>query len=248
MVTGAASGIGYAIAERLIAAGGSVVAFDLDSRGLDTAAERFGDAFIPHHGSVTDTRDVQAAVTLAESAMGGVDGLFNVAGGLRPAPVTDLTEDDWDFTIDLVLRSVYLCTKYVAQSMIRAGSGGAIVNVASVNAHLPLFGGSAYAAGKSGADMFGKNAALELARHGIRVNTVLPGLVETPMAGFILENEGIMNEFYANAVLKRPAQPDELAAPAVFLASSDASYITGSSLVVDGGYEIGSYPDLSKHL
>ncbi|WP_040842016.1 SDR family NAD(P)-dependent oxidoreductase [Nocardia brevicatena] len=248
IVTGAASGIGYAIAEQLIAAGGKVVAFDLDSAGLTAAAEKLGDAYISHPGSVTDIGDVQAAVTLAESELDGIDSLFNVAGGLRPAPITELAEDDWDFTVDVVLRSVYLCTKYVARSMIRAGKGGAIVNIASVNAHIPLYGGSAYAAGKAGADMFGKNAALELAPHGIRVNTVLPGLVQTPMAGFILENEQIMSEFYANAVLKRPAQPAELAAPAVFLASGAAGYITGASLVVDGGYEIGSYPDLSKHL
>ncbi|MCK8613124.1 SDR family NAD(P)-dependent oxidoreductase [Gordonia sp. C13] len=248
IVTGAASGIGYAIAERLIADGGSVVAFDLDSGGLDDAAKQLGDNYIAQPGSVTDADDIQAAVARAESDLGGLDSLFNVAGAIRPGPITDLDGETWDFTVDIVLRGVFLCTKYAAQSMIRAGEGGSIVVVSSVNAHIPLYGGSAYAAGKAGADMFAKNAALELGRHGIRVNSVLPGLVDTPMAGFILENEGIMAEFDANAVLKRPAKPSELAAPAVFLASDDASYITGSSLVVDGGYEIGSYPDLSKYL
>lgn len=248
VVTGAASGIGLAIAEQLIAAGGRVLAFDLDGDGLAAAAEKYGRAYVPHVGSVTDTDEVRAAVGKAEAELGGIDSLFNVAGGLRPAPIVGLAEDDWDFTVDVVLRSVYLCTKYVADSMIRAGNGGSIVNIASVNAHIPLYGGSAYAAGKAGADMFAKNAALELGRHGIRVNSVLPGLVQTPMAGFILGDDQIMREFRANAVLKRPAQPAELAAPAVFLASSAAGYITGASLVVDGGYEIGSYPDLSTHL
>jgi NAD(P)-dependent dehydrogenase (short-subunit alcohol dehydrogenase family) len=248
IVTGAASGIGFAIAELLISEGASVVAFDLDTDGLDTAAERLGKNYIPQPGSVTEPEHIQAAVARAEFELGGIDSLFNVAGGLRPAPITEMSEEDWDFTVDLVLRSVYLCTKYVAQSMIRSGSGGSIVNVASLNAHIPLYGGSAYAAGKAGADMFGKSAALELGQHGIRVNTILPGLVDTPMAGFILDNQDIMSEFHSNAVLKRPAKPSELAAPAVFLARREASYITGTSLVVDGGYEIGSYPDLSKHL
>lgn len=248
IVTGAASGIGFAIAELLLSEGGSVLAFDLDTDGLATAAERLGKNYIPHAGSVTEPDHIRAAVARAEFELGSIDSLFNVAGGLRPAPITDLSEEDWDFTVDLVLRSVYLCTKYVATSMIRSGSGGSIVNVASLNAHIPLYGGSAYAAGKAGTEMFSKNAALELGRHGIRVNTILPGLVDTPMAAFILDNQHIMSEFDANAVLKRPAKPSELAAPAVFLASREASYITGTSLVVDGGYEIGSYPDLSQHL
>ena len=170
-----------------------------------------------------------------------------MAGGLRTGTVDQLSEDDWDFTVDLVLKGVFLGTRAASAAMIAGGRGGAIVNISSLNAHVPLYGGSAYAAGKAGVEMFGKNAALELGRHGIRVNTILPGLVNTPMAGFIISNPGIMSEFNANAVLKRPADPRELAAPAVFLASHDASYITGTSLVVDGGYEIGGYPDLSKY-
>ena len=248
IVTGAASGIGLAIAQLLIEGGGRVLALDLDKEKLAVAADRLGDAYRPVDGSVTDLRTVTSAVATAESELGGIDGLFNVAGGLRPAPIVDLAEDDWDFTMDVVLRAVFLCTKYVARSMVASGTGGSIVNIASVNAHMPLFGGSAYAAGKSGVEMFGRNAALELAPHGIRVNTVLPGLVNTPMAAFILENDEIMSEFRANAVIERAAEPAELAAPAVFLASSAASYITGTEIVVDGGYEIGGYPDLSKHL
>ena len=162
IVTGAASGIGYAIAERLIADGGSVVAFDLDSGGLDDAAKQLGDNYIAQPGSVTDANDIQAAVARAESDLGGLDSLFNVAGAIRPGPITDLDGETWDFTVDIVLRGVFLCTKYAAQSMIRAGNGGSIVVVSSVNAHIPLYGGSAYAAGKAGADMFAKNAALEL--------------------------------------------------------------------------------------
>lgn len=247
LVTGAGSGIGLAITERLLAEGTRVVGFDLNAEALQAAAARLGKNFRPHLGSVTNADDVQAAVAATEEHGGRIASLFNVAGGLRAAPLHELSEEDWDFTVDLVLKGVFLCTRYVSASMIKAGSGGAIVNISSVNAHIPLYGGSAYAAGKAGVEMFGKNSALELGRYGIRVNNILPGLVDTPMAGFITSNEGIMDEFRSNAVLKRPALPDELAAPAVFLASNGASYITGTSLSVDGGYEVGSYPDLSKY-
>lgn len=247
LVTGAASGIGLAIAENLVASGIPVVGFDLNHEALDKAAARLGDGFRPCPGSVTDADDVQGAIKATEEHAGRIRSLFNVAGGLRAAPLQDLSEEDWDFTVDLVLKGVFLCTRFAARSMIQAGSGGAIVNISSLNAHIPLYGGSAYAAGKAGVEMFGKNAALELGRYGIRVNTILPGLVDTPLAGFITTNPDIMDEFRANAVLKRPAQPSELAAPAVFLASDAASYITGTSLVVDGGYEVGGYPDLSKY-
>lgn len=247
LVTGAASGIGLAIAELLIAQGTRVVGLDVDADGLATAAGRLGADFLPHVGSVIDDDDIRGAVAAAVSHGGRLASLFNVAGGLRPAPITQLSAADWDFTVDLVLKGTFLCTKHAADAMITAGRGGAIVNISSVNAHIPLYSGSAYSAAKAGVDMFGKSAALELGRHGIRVNTILPGLVDTPLAAFIIQNPGIMAEFSANAVLKRPAQPSELAAPAVFLASGGASYITGATLTVDGGYEVGSYPDLSAY-
>lgn len=247
LVTGAGSGIGLAIAELLVAEGTPVVGFDLNAEALESAAARLGENFKPFVGSVVDATEVRAAVAATEEHGGKIISLFNVAGGLRAAPLHELSEQDWDFTVDLVLKGVFLCTRYASASMIKAGEGGAIVNISSVNAHIPLYGGSAYAAGKAGVEMFGKNSALELGRYGIRVNNILPGLVDTPMAGFIIGNEGIMDEFRSNAVLKRPAQPHELAAPAIFLASDAASYITGTSLSVDGGYEVGSYPDLSKY-
>ncbi|MCJ0891015.1 SDR family NAD(P)-dependent oxidoreductase [Rhodococcus sp. ARC_M5] len=248
LVTGAASGIGRAIAEAVVKSGGRVVAFDLNEDALAAAATEIGTSYIPFTGSVAEEEAVRSAVAFADQEMEGIDSLFNVAGALRPAPIVDMAQQDWDFTLDVVLRGVFLCTKHVAQRMISREACGAIVNVASVNAHLPLYGGSAYSAAKSGVEMFGRNAALELGRFGIRVNTVLPGLVATPMTAFILDNKSIMAEFNANAVLKRPAQPSEIAGPALFLASSAASYITGTGLVVDGGYEIGGYPDLSKYL
>ena len=128
------------------------------------------------------------------------------------------------------------------------GVQGAIVNISSLNAHVPLFGGSAYASGKAGVEMFTKNAALELGRNGIRVNAILPGLVATPLTARFIGNEALYQDYIQRIVLGRAASPEEIAAPTLFLASDEARYVTGTSLVVDGGWEITNYPDLSKYM
>ena len=156
-----------------------------------------------------------------------------------------MSEGDWDFTVDLVLKGIFLSVKHEARAMT---GGGAIVNVASLNAHVPMWFGAAYVAGKAGAEGFTKNAALELGGKGIRVNAILPGLVSTPLTSAFSENEALSKEFEESIVLSRPAAPEEIAKPMLFLASDDASYITGTSLVVDGGWEITGYPDLSKYM
>ncbi|SMX89970.1 short chain dehydrogenase [Brevibacterium sp. Mu109] len=156
-----------------------------------------------------------------------------------------MSEGDWDFTVDLVLKGIFLSVKHEARAMT---GGGAIVNVASLNAHVPMWFGAAYVAGKAGAEGFTKNAALELGGKGIRVNAILPGLVTTPLTNDFSENEALSKEFEESIVLSRPAAPEEIAKPMLFLASDDASYITGTSLVVDGGWEITGYPDLSKYM
>jgi NAD(P)-dependent dehydrogenase (short-subunit alcohol dehydrogenase family) len=165
-----------------------------------------------------------------------------------PPPLVDLTEADWNFTVDLILKGIYLCTKHEAQQMRASGRRGAIVNMSSINAHMPLFGGSAYAAAKAGVEMFTKNAALELGRDGVRVNTILPGLVHTPLTEGVISNVALKQDFLDRIPLHRPAQPADIAGPSLFLASEDAAYVTGASLVVDGGWELTGYPDLGRHM
>ncbi|MBB5633528.1 NAD(P)-dependent dehydrogenase (short-subunit alcohol dehydrogenase family) [Cryobacterium mesophilum] len=237
IVTGSGSGIGAAVTRRLIAEGASVVGADLNP----------GDGseyYVPVVTNVTVEADLEAAVATAVSSFGGLDLAFNIAGAAKGAPIVDHSESDWDFTVDLVLKGIFLSTKHEARAM---KSGGAIVNVSSLNAHVPMFGGSAYASAKAGVEMFSKNAALELGRSGIRVNAILPGLVSTPLTSAFSENEALAADFNSKIVLGRPADPDELAGPILYLASEDAGYITGTSLVVDGGWEITGYPDLSKY-
>lgn len=222
---------------RLIAEGAKVVGADLNP---GDAAENY----VPVVTNVTVESDLEAAVATAVSEFGGLDLAFNVAGAAKGAPIVDHSEADWDFTVDLVLKGIFLSTKHEARAM---KNGGAIVNVSSLNAHVPMFGGSAYASAKAGVEMFSKNAALELGRSGIRVNAILPGLVSTPLTSAFSENEALASDFNGKIVLGRPADPDELAGPILYLASDDAGYITGTSLVVDGGWEITGYPDLSKY-
>ncbi|MGQ4598933.1 SDR family oxidoreductase [Nocardia sp. R6R-6] len=247
VVTGAASGIGAAITRRLVTEGAHVVGGDISADGLEALNDELGDAFFGVPTDVTVEDQAENMVNIAEQMWGALHVAFNVAGSARIAPVTELPEEDWDYTIDLVLKGVYLCTKHEARLMRRTG-GGAIVNVSSLNAHVPMFGGSPYASAKAGTEMFTKNAALELARYGIRVNAILPGLVDTPATAQFLSHPELRADYLSRIALGHPASAAEVAGPCLYLASDDAGYITGTSLVVDGGWEITGYPDLSKYL
>ncbi|WP_018179029.1 SDR family NAD(P)-dependent oxidoreductase [Jongsikchunia kroppenstedtii] len=246
VVTGAASGIGAAIARRLIAEGATVVGLDIAEDALVAMAGEFGDAFLAAPADVTDEDAVSSAIAAGVERYSGIDLAFNVAGASRYGPITELAADDWDFTVDLVQKAVFLCVKHEARQLVAQGRGGAIVNVASLNAHIPMVGGSPYSTGKAGVEMFSKNAALELAPAGVRVNAVLPGLVDTPLVAPVMGFEPAKNMFLERIPMGRAAAPDEIAAPCLYLASDDASYVTGTSLMVDGGWEISNYANLTS--
>jgi NAD(P)-dependent dehydrogenase (short-subunit alcohol dehydrogenase family) len=247
VVTGGASGIGAAICARLLDEGARVIAADVNAARLQEMEERYGGALAGVTADVTREDDVAAMVAAAADRFGRLDVAFNVAGAARGGSIVDLDEQDWDFTVDLVLKGVYLSTKHEARQMRASGTRGAIVNVSSLNAHVPMYGGSPYVAGKAGVEMFTKNAALELGRDGIRVNAVLPGLVETPLTVPFFGNAALKQDFLGRIPLGRAAAPEDIAAPCLYLASEDAAYVTGTSLVVDGGWEITGYPDLSRY-
>ena len=245
VVTGAASGIGAAIALRLISEGARVAGIDVAEDALKEMATQHDGAFFAAPADVTKESEVAAAVAAAAAEFGGIDIAFNVAGASRVGPIVDLDEADWDFTIDLVQKGVFLCTKHEARHIKEHGRGGAIVNVASLNAHIPMPYGSPYSTGKAGVEMFSKAAAVELAGAGIRVNSVLPGLVDTPLVAPVMAYEPARDMFLARIPMARAATPEEIAGPCLYLASDDATYVTGTSLVVDGGWEVSNYPDLT---
>ncbi len=237
VVTGSASGIGLAITQRLLAEGGLVVGLDLK------APPELGPGFLGLEGDVTTEAAAETLVATAVQHFGGIHAAFNVAGGSRPGYIVDLAESDWDFTVDLCLKGVFLGMKHQARAMMRQ-HGGAIVNIASLNAHVPMHAGSAYVAAKAGVEMLSKNGALEFAEFGIRVNAILPGLVQTPLTRRHFDNPDALAAFEARIPMGRPAQPEEIAAPALYLASDDASYVNGASLLVDGAWAVSGYPDM----
>lgn len=248
VVTGGASGIGAAICRRLLEEGARVVAADINEQRLRQMETESQGRLIGIIADVTREQDVAAMTQTALDRFGSLDAAFNVAGAARGGPIVDLEEADWDWTVDLVLKGVYLSTKHEARHMRAAATGGAIVNISSLNAHVPLWGSSPYAAAKAGVEMFTKNAALELASYGIRVNAVLPGLIATPLTSGFTEDEPLKQDFLRRIPLDRTGTPEDIASSCLYLASNDAAYITGTSLVVDGGWEITNYPDLSKYM
>lgn len=247
IVTGGASGIGYAIVERLVDAGAKVVIADLNLEKLSELEKHFGEQIIGCKTNVTVESEVAEMVENTIKAFGKLDYAFNVAGASKTGTITDLEESDWDFTVDLCLKGVFLCMKHEARYMKEHG-GGAIVNVASLNAQVPMYAGSAYASSKAGVEMLTKNAALELARHNIRVNAILPGLVLTPLTAAVTSVEAIHEAYLERIPMGRGAQPEEMAGPALFLVSEDASYVNGASLIVDGAWATSGYPDFSKFI
>jgi NAD(P)-dependent dehydrogenase (short-subunit alcohol dehydrogenase family) len=244
VIAGAASGIGRAIATRVHAEGGRVALGDLNAAGLAELTAELGDGSASLVGDVTVEADAEALVALAADRFGGVDLAFNVAGASRPGYIVDLAEADWDFTVDLCLKGVFLGMKHQARRMMSQRRGGAIVNIASLNAHVPMHAGSAYVSAKAGVEALSKNGALEFAPFGIRVNAILPGLVRTPLTRRHFDNPDALAAFVERIPMGRPAEPSEIAAPALYLGSDDASYISGAGLLVDGAWAVSGYPDM----
>lgn len=243
VVTGGASGIGLAIVRRLVAEGATVVANDINADRVAALKTELGDRGIALVGDVTREADVAALFATATQHFGAIHASFHVAGANRQGYIVNMVEEDWDFTVDLCLKGVMFAMKHAARAMLQSG-GGAMVNIASLNAHVPMHAGSAYAAAKAGVEMLTKNGALELTPSNIRVNAILPGLVQTPLTLRLFQNPDVHNAFLARIPQGRAAQPEEIAAPALYLASDDASYISGASLLVDGAWAVSGYPDM----
>lgn len=247
IVTGGASGIGLAIVRRLVDEGGRAVVGDLNPDSLERVAAELGDRVEPVALDVRDEVGVRAMVETAVGRFGRLDLGFNCAGLSVPGELIDLGADDWDTVVDICLKGTFLALKHEAKAMAASG-GGAIVNIASLNSHVPMIGGGAYACAKAGVEMLSRNAALELAPRRIRVNTVSPGLTDTPLTAGLRDMQGLEASFLERIPLNRWGTPEDIAAAALFLASDDASYISGSNLFVDGAWETTGYPNLRPYL
>ena len=237
LVTGASRGIGAGIAVRLAEAGAAVAvaARSADEGPGSTVArirERGGSA-LALAVDVADEAQVVRAVDATVAALGRLDILVNCAGIQPTRALADQSVEDWDAMHSTNLRGVFLCTREAARVFVPQGRGGAIVNVASIEGLQPAWAHSHYAASKAGVVMHTRAAALELGGHGIRVNSVSPGLIWNPD----LERtwpEGV-GRWLAHVPLDRLGQPDDVSDAVLFLASPMARFVTGANLVVDGG-------------
>ncbi len=237
LVTGAGSGLGSGIALRFAEAGASVAvnyrASGAGAAGVVARIESLGRKALAVQADVTDATAVRALIDKVASALGGLDVLINNAGSYPVTPLLQISESEWEAVIAANLRSAHLCTQAAARHMLRQERGGAIVNITSIEAHNPAPGHAHYNAAKAGLLMYTRAAAQELGPHGIRVNSVSPGLI----AREGLEQawpEGV--SAYLRAVpLGRWGGPDDVADACLFLASAAARWITGVDLLVDGG-------------
>jgi 3-oxoacyl-[acyl-carrier protein] reductase len=246
LITGAANGIGRATALRFAKEGARLVINDLDEDGLDTLAgeiEAIGVPVIHVKGSVTERPDVENMVNVALERFGRLDILINNAGINRDALTTRIKDDqvrfmpdeNWSAVIEVNLKGTWLCSQVASVPMIKQ-SYGRIVNTSSIGA-LGNIGQANYAASKAGVIGLTKTLALEWARFNIAVNCVAPGATKTTMTAGIPAN--LLESMLGKIPYRRLAEPEEIAAAHAFLASDEASYITGQILFVDGGISVG---------
>jgi NAD(P)-dependent dehydrogenase (short-subunit alcohol dehydrogenase family) len=237
LVTGGGSGIGRAISLRFGEAGARVaVHYHMSESGAREVVDmisRYGSHAIKFAGDLTEAGDAARLIEQTAEHFGSLDILINNSGIYPLAGVLEMSVEDWDQVINVTLRSVFLCTRAAARMMIAGGDGGAIVNITSIEAHNPAPNHSHYNAAKGGVLMYTRSAAYELGRFGIRVNAVAPGLIW---------KEGIeqswpdgVERWLKNAPLGRLGYPEDVADACLFLASPAARWISGASLLVDGG-------------
>lgn len=252
VVTGGSKGIGYSVADHLMAQGADVVISGRTENDLKAAAAALTDAHDGRRaiGVVADAgkaADVDNLFETAEAEFGPVAIVVNNAGNSTLDLITNLSEEDWDAVVDTHLKGAFLGTRAAIRRMKASGTAGVIVNVGSVETAGTTRGNAHYTAAKAGVGKFTEVAALEAGRHGIRVNTVSPGVIATPMSAEVTTPE-FEAAWHRTFAIDRMGEPADIAKAVVFLASDYASWITGIDILVDGGTHLRGLPDYVDHL
>jgi NAD(P)-dependent dehydrogenase (short-subunit alcohol dehydrogenase family) len=241
LITGAASGQGAVEAELFAREGAKVVVADINPEGVARTVdrvERAGGEALGLELNVTDASAWASAIDKIRERFGGLDIQVNNAGILSLPGVTEIERPEWDRVINVNQTSVWLGLKYGAALIREGGKGGSIINLSSTYAHVGSGAAIAYQASKGAVSIMTKTAAVEFAPDGIRVNSIAPGIIETPMTRDVLAAAGPSHPDITRTPLGRAGQPEEVANAVLFLASDEASYITGAELLVDGGRTI----------
>lgn len=236
LVTGAGSGMGKGLARRFAQAGADVAVCDL--KLADDTFNLIRETGVRGFAAVADVADPANVTALFDEVTANfapIDILVNNAGIYPNAEILTMTPEQWDQTIDIDLKSVFLCTQAAARKMVESGRGGAVINIASIDATNPLYAHSHYSAAKAGVIAFTRAAAQELGKYHIRVNSVSPGLINRP--GLAEAWPDGFNRFVARSPLERVGEPEDIADACIYLASDAARWVTGTNLIVDGGVQ-----------
>ena len=236
LITGAANGIGAACARRFVQEGAQVVLVDRDAQAGAALAQALGAAAEFVQGDVIHRATADAAVARTVERFGRIDILLNNAGITHASSFLDLAEEDFDRVLDVNLKSYFLFGQAAARRMVAQGTGGAIVNMSSVNAILAIPDQVPYVVSKGAVNQLTRVMAMGLVAHGIRVNAIGPGTIATELArAAVMGSEAARQKLMSRTPMGRLGEPDEVAKVAVFLAGDDASYMTGQTVYPDGG-------------
>lgn len=238
LVTGGAMGMGESHCLLLAREGARVVVTDINTEAGEATAQQIrdegGEAIFIHH-DVASEEQWQSVIDQAVAAYDKIDILINNAGIVISKPNETTTVEDWDLTMAVNSTGVFLGCKTVVPAMTKAG-GGSIVNISSIYGIIGAPNAAAYQASKGAVRMLTKSCAVDYAKYNIRVNSIHPGVIRTPILGDLANNEAAIKQVLATTILERMAEPIEVSYAVLLLASDESSYMTGSELVVDGGY------------
>lgn len=245
IVTGGGRGIGEACAKALSAEGATVAVNDLpgspDLEGVVRAIGDKGGKALAAPADISVRDEAEAMIGRVVLELGRLDILVNNAGVIKHLALLETTDSDWDWMFNVNVKGVFYCSQLAARQMIKQGEGGRIINVTSMTAHAGV-GVACYSATKGAVDAFTRACAFELAPHGIRVNSVAPGHCDTPL-NYAFNTPALLRAFSKRIALGRIARPEDVAAAVLFFALPESEYITGESLLVDGGnVKIGYLP------